>query len=496
MAAVFALGMAVCSLMPASPALAESLFDCVWTEYPGNPTFSGVNRAYYPSVIMVGGAYHMWYTDATVAGLYQVRHTTSGDGLTWSAPVAVTGLVSGQPSHTVVVNAGTDASPSYRMWYGDGVSWPFSDNCFRTAVSADGLSWSGDTVIGQDPAAGLLRTDDTSDPAYRWRYGSYGPGAVLYNPSGYAALNTADPMGNRYVMYYDGYTRYWLTGVQEATMLAVSADGVYWSRYGNAPVLNASGGSTIWDGQYAFAWSVIKDGTDYHLWYGGGIGASHEGIGYAHSADGLAWTRVADHIMHVSDPGVPAWRSVRTYTPCVLQEGDLYKMWFSGRTGSSYRIGYAVGGVPEGRPTDAGGTEKRSYHYRTDVYCSGGGFYPGSNVDVRIVPEDDWTDGMAIPADESGDGVNTLPVDAFGRLSNTLVWSNELVIGQYDIIFDADRDGIFDASGDHADNPHDPGFRVFGDTYTAPAYPGIAFGIAAALVAGALAYWLRRSVAQ
>jgi hypothetical protein len=496
-AGILILGMLFCLPMQPVPVLAESLDGCAWTEYSGNPTFSGINRAYYPSVMAVGGAYHMWYTDATAAGAYQVRHAASADGVTWSAPAALTGLAGGQPSHTVVVNVGSDASPSYRMWYGDGASWPSSDNCFRTAVSTDGVSWSGDSVIGQDPGGGLLRTDNVSDPAYQWRYGTYGPGAVLYNPSGYPTLNTADPMGNRYVMYYDGYSRYWLTGVQEVTMLAVSADGVYWSRYGNGPVLSGSGGSAIWDGQYAFAWSVIRDGTDYHLWYGGGVGASHEGIGYACSADGLAWAKNADPIMHISDPDVPAWRNVRTYTPCVLQEGDLYKMWFSGRTGSSYRIGYAVGGVPRGTPTDGAGAVKRSYYYRgTDVYCSGRGFYPGSSVDVCIVPEDDWSDGMAIPADVSGDAVNTLSADALGRLGNTLVWPGELTIGQYDIVFDADRDGVFDAVGDCVDNPHDPGFWIYGDPRSAAAYPGIGLGIAAALAAGALACWLRKAVAR
>ncbi len=420
----------------------------------------------------------------------------SVDGLAWSAPAVVTGLVGSQPSHAVVVNVGTDDAPSYRIWYGDGASWPSSDDCFRTAVSADGLSWSGDTVIGQDPAAGLLRTDNTSDPAFQWRFGTYGPGAVLFNPSGYATLNTGDPMGNRYVMYYDGYTRYWLTGVQEVTMLAVSADGVYWSRYGNGPVFNASGGSTVWDGQFAYTWSVVKYASEYHLWYSGGIGQSYEGIGYAYSSDGLAWTRAPDPIMHISDPGVPPWRNGRTYTPCVLREGGLYKMWFSGRTGSSYRLGYAVGGEPQGAPTGAAGAVKRSFYCRDRVYCSGSGFYPGGSVNVCIVPDGDWTDGMAIPADVSGDGTNTLPVDPAGLLGNTLVWPGGLTAGAYDIVFDADRDGVFDVYGDWVDDPHDPGFWVYEDPHPAPAFPGVGLGIAAALAAGAMAYWLRKAVAR
>lgn len=223
----------------------------VWIESTGNPVFSGTNRAYYPRVIKVGSTYHMWYTD-TVGGLYQIGHTTSADGTTWTSPTIVTGL-RGEPSHVVVVNIGTDTLPQYRMWYADSTRWPSYDDCFRTAESTNGLLWINDQAIAQDPSARLVSTDNTSDPAYQWLYGSYGPGAVLYNPSGYGSLNESDPMGNKYVMYYDQYTKAWLTGIQEATMLAISADGINWSRYGNDPAVNASGGTTIWDAQYVYA---------------------------------------------------------------------------------------------------------------------------------------------------------------------------------------------------------------------------------------------------
>ena len=192
--------MALCLLAPlAMPVLAESLDGYVWQEYASNPIFPGINRAYYPRVIKVGTTYHMWYTDVTGTGAYQVGHATSADGLAWSATTVVTGLT-GQPAHTVVVNVGTDASPSYRMWYGDGATWPFNDSCFRTAQSSDGFTWTNDQAIVQDPNARVVRTDNVSDPAYPWVYGSYGPGAVLYNPSGYGSLNASDPMGNKYVM--------------------------------------------------------------------------------------------------------------------------------------------------------------------------------------------------------------------------------------------------------------------------------------------------------
>jgi len=81
------------------------------------------------------------------------------------------------------------------------------------------------------------------------------------------------------------------------------------------------------------------------MWFTGGQKASHEGIGYAYSTDGLHWTRSANNpIMHKVD-GV-LWRSERTYTPAVVKDGNTYKMWFSGKDDTNYAIGYATNAAP------------------------------------------------------------------------------------------------------------------------------------------------------
>ena len=308
-----------------------------WTEYADNPVFGGINRAYYPCVLGVDGTYHMWYTDQD-GGNYQVGYTTSANGTNWSPPTMVTGLT-GAPNHVVVVNIGTETLPHYRIWYANATVWPYDVDLLRTAESYNGINWVNDGPILQ--TSPLIRVDDSGDLAYKWLYGSYGPGAVLYNPEGYDSLNEPDPMGNKYVMYYDEYTRYGLTGVNEVTMLAISADGISWTRYGDAPVLNATGGSTAWDAQYAYGWTVLKVSDGYHMWYSGGIADSNDGIGYAYSVDGLTWIKEPNPVLHVNDVGAPAWRQQRTYTPNVIKEGNTYKMWFSG-VGSHYSIGYAT----------------------------------------------------------------------------------------------------------------------------------------------------------
>ena len=305
-----------------------------WTEYPDNPVFDGINRAYYPRVLAIDGTYHMWYTDTDSAGNYQVGYTTSADGISWETADMVTGLT-GTPNHVVVVNVGTEASPHYRIWYANAAVWPYNVDLFRTAESDDGINWCNDVSIGADLFDGGVAG---------WWYGSYGPGAVLYNPDGYATINDIDPMGNKYVMYYDIATMNCIPGETESTALAYSADGINWYSYGDKPII-LSGPDGAWDSYYTYVWSVIKDNGEYHAWYSGGKTDSNDGIGYLHSSDGLTWIREPNPVLHVNDAGAPEWRQKRTYTPNVIKEGDTYKMWFSG-VGSDYSIGYATAAPP------------------------------------------------------------------------------------------------------------------------------------------------------
>ncbi|MCW4007058.1 MAG: right-handed parallel beta-helix repeat-containing protein, partial [Candidatus Bathyarchaeota archaeon] len=287
---------------------------------------------------MIDGTYHMWYTDVS----YQTGYTNSSDGVVWGSPVIVSGLF-GHPGHAVVVNIGTETEPYYRIWYADELVWPdLDDDVIRTAESANGINWTNEQPIGQINT--IIHETNSSDPAYKWIRGSYGPEAVLYTPDGYETLNETDPMGNKYVIYYDQYAYTWLTGgINEAPMLAISVDGINWKRVTDEPLIIPSGGTTEWDANYISVWSVLKRDDGYHMWYSGGIGDRNDGIGYATSADGLTWTKCAENPLLFVDDGV-AWRDDRTYCPCVIEDGGVFKMWFAGKdtaTGS-YTLGYAT----------------------------------------------------------------------------------------------------------------------------------------------------------
>ncbi|GAB4129681.1 MAG: hypothetical protein OHK0050_43690 [Roseiflexaceae bacterium] len=93
--------------------------------------------------------------------------------------------------------------------------------------------------------------------------------------------------------------RMWYTGTPGADIprvgLAVSADGVNWSRV-VGPMTGGSvldlGPSGNFDSAGVAFVNVMKDGSTYKMWYTG-YGANYiEGIGYATSPDGINWTRV------------------------------------------------------------------------------------------------------------------------------------------------------------------------------------------------------------
>jgi hypothetical protein len=80
-------------------------------------------------------------------------------------------------------------------------------------------------------------------------------------------------------------------------------------------------------------------------------------------------------------------------------------------------------------------------------------------VDVYIVSDRAWTDGDPIPPDVSG-VTETVTTDSSGGLGPVEVWPRLLTVGEYDIVFDANQNGVYDALFDAVDDPNHPGFVV------------------------------------
>ncbi len=317
-----------------------------FTEYPGNPVYNPypASSAYYQTVrydqelfAPYGSMafYKMWYDRASSGG---ISLATSPDGIDWTFLADMTHLQeTARHSRVLFDRDGFGIGAPYRIWYWDSRniynSSPTVLNWLRTAYSVNGVDWTGDTNLTQDPTSPLLTTTDGPF------HGSYGPADILYFPQNAPVLDPSAPFNNRYVMYYDV-----TNGSEEQLALAASADGVFWRQEGPLPVL-PRGGLGAWDANYACEHAVVLrlSATQYFMLYSGGIKASSEGIGCATSTDGLNWHKYSGNPVFSISDGV-AWRSARTYNPWVLMSsqqfnghGDrvCFKLWLTGAPGAN-----------------------------------------------------------------------------------------------------------------------------------------------------------------
>jgi hypothetical protein len=147
--------------------------------------------------------------------------------------------------------------------------------------------------------------------------------------------------GEQSYLYYQG----WSLGVTVPFYVFVGcaiseSPGAPFERVSPAPVL---GRHRVDPYMCSSPWVVREEGR-WRMWYVSNLGwrPQREGvpryvvhIKYAESHDGLVWERDGRVCIDFVSPDEYA-----ISRPCVLKDGDLYRMWYS-RRGSAYRIGYA-----------------------------------------------------------------------------------------------------------------------------------------------------------
>src|SRR5262245_34096279 len=147
-------------------------------------------------------------------------------------------------------------------------------------------------------------------------------------------------VGGRTYHYYTG----WNLGVTVPFYLAIglaideTGNGA-WRRVAEGPIL----GRTPVDPYLTASPCVRREGDRLRMWYVSGTGWADGSprpqhryhIRYAESRDGVTWERAGRVCIDFRDDGEHA-----IARPCVLRDGDLYRMWYCHR-GSAYRLGYA-----------------------------------------------------------------------------------------------------------------------------------------------------------
>ena len=160
------------------------------------------------------------------------------------------------------------------------------------------------------------------------------PGA--FDDSG-VSMSCLAEIDGRMHMFYLG----WNLGVtvpwRNSIGLAVEQSDGRFERTSLAPLLDRCSVDPF---SISYPW-VLKDGSQYHMWYGSNLAWGSEQadmahlIKYARSENGLQWTRDGKIAVDFENDNEYAISK-----PCVLRDEEIWRMWYSYR-GDKYRIGYA-----------------------------------------------------------------------------------------------------------------------------------------------------------
>jgi hypothetical protein len=169
------------------------------------------------------------------------------------------------------------------------------------------------------------------------------PGPLgAFDDSGVTTSWVTSHDGREY-LYYTGWTRGVSVPFYFYVGLAVSDDeGQTYRRMSSAPILERSDVDPFLTASPC----VLVDGGLWRMWYVSctrwaivaGEPRHWYHVKYAESDDGVHWSRSGMVCIDFKDESEFA-----IARPCVIKDGDIYRMWFSAR-GDTYRLGYAESG--------------------------------------------------------------------------------------------------------------------------------------------------------
>jgi len=160
--------------------------------------------------------------------------------------------------------------------------------------------------------------------------------------------------GQEFKLYYYGDSTYFQGQNNTAIGLAVSADGIKWTRQGKVLSRGAPG---EWDGKFIESPAAYYDPSSgiYAMWYTGIDTIGYTTIGLAVSPDGMNWSK------DPANPGITVgtfgeWDDMFAAVPAVIESNGIFEMWYSG-------VNYADqwDSVPVGYATSLNGSDWIKY---------------------------------------------------------------------------------------------------------------------------------------
>ena len=361
-----------------------------WTKYSNNPILTpGTSGSWddllisAPRIIKINDTFRMWYWGSDGSNT-RIGHAISYDGINWTKravnPVMDVGKSGEWDDYTVRDHTIIKDGQTYKMWY-QGVStadkWHWE---IGYAESSDCISWSKhpDSVFSANsssywesggvmmpsiikrgstykmwyagentPTGNNIKIGYTESPdGINWSRVVTDPVLDSGNPSEWDYPSVWDP----FVMYDKGIYRMWYTAGSNAPWdsigYAESTDGINWIKYPGNPVLEP-GSTGSWDDHGIGQPHVEKINGIYIMWYSGvdeAIASDiFRGIGTALSLDGINWTKSYLNPVLIQDSPI-TWDRKGVYSPTLLQDFGVIKMWFTGHESSGWKdkIGLAT----------------------------------------------------------------------------------------------------------------------------------------------------------
>jgi len=303
-----------------------------WIRYHRNPVMVKSNNGYEnlaigsPSVIFSGDTLRMFYAATDTAGKGRLFYAVSVDGVHWTKyrdgqPVLDTGNPGEWDDHFLdtpeIIADGTE----YKLYY-------FGDRDNHPAGSAIGLAVSTDLVHWH-------KTD--VNPVLQPGAPGEWDGLFIESPS---VVKT----NGQYYMLYTGVDTTW----RAAIGLAVSSDGITWTKYPGNPVISP-GRSPSWDDFSVATPSIIKTEKGFEAWYCGiSVRDMRDNnrpdtvkIGYAISEDAVHWHPFdGNPVLSTYSPPYNPKEIRGPWAPDIVYRKTLsqYQMWYE----TAYGFGYAV----------------------------------------------------------------------------------------------------------------------------------------------------------
>ncbi|MGE5351218.1 MAG: hypothetical protein ACM3P0_03990 [Acidobacteriota bacterium] len=279
-----------------------------WTEYFRNPIFAYENSPANPlggvsggKVIYENGKYKMWYSNTYQSALVDIGYAESNDGLTWTSPLS-------EP----VLKPGTDG-----QWdaYSVAVSAVFKDNemykMFYTGIKSYGMPAAVGMAISQDG----IHWQKMAQPVLTMIQGETAIGATAIVKK-----------GGVYYLYFHTYPDWRIH-------LATSQDGNSWYRYSEDPIMDAT---QSWEGGVGYA-SIVYDGSQFKMVYNNYY---RNALGIAVSSDGIHWTKDSNNPVFQLSDTKNGWTSQINY-PFFFKNGDQQRIYYTGTSNGRNNIAVA-----------------------------------------------------------------------------------------------------------------------------------------------------------